>query len=43
MNNNKFVGKVGIGEILTYVVLILLLIFTLMPLLIMVTAALMYA
>ena len=43
MNNNKFVGKVGIGEILTYVVLILVLIFTLMPLLFMVTAAFMDA
>ncbi len=43
MNNNKFVGKVGVGEILTYVVLILVLVFTIMPLLFMVTAAFMDA
>ena len=43
MNNNKFVGKVGVGEILTYVVLILVLVFTVMPLLFMVTAAFMDA
>ncbi len=43
MNNNKFVGKVGIGEILTYVVLIIVLIFTVMPLVFMLTAAFMDA
>lgn len=43
MNNNKFVGKVTVAEVLTYVVLIAVLIFTLMPLLFMITAAFMDA
>ena len=43
MNNNKFVGKITIGEILTYIVLIIVLIFTIMPLIFMVTAAFMDA
>ena len=41
MNNNKFVGKVGVGEVITYIVLILVLIFTILPLVFMVTAAFM--
>ncbi len=43
MNNNKFVGKISIGEIMTYVVLIIVLIFTLMPLAFMITASFMDA
>ena len=43
MNNNKFVGKIGIGEILTYIILILVLIFTIMPLFFMITASFMDA
>lgn len=43
MNNNKFVGKVGIGEILTYVVLVLVLLFTVIPIVFMATAAFMDA
>ncbi len=43
MNNNKFVGKVTFGEILTYAVLIIVLVFTLMPLLFMITASFMDA
>lgn len=43
MNNNKFVGKVSVGEVLTYVVLLIVLVFTLMPLAFMVTASFMDA
>ncbi len=43
MNNNKFVGKIGFGEILTYVILIMVLVFTLMPLAFMITASFMDA
>ncbi len=43
MNNNKFVGRVTIGEIITYIVLIAVLIFTLMPLAFMITASFMDA
>ncbi len=43
MNNNKFVGKITLGEILTYVVLIMVLVFTLMPLAFMITASFMDA
>ncbi len=43
MNNNKFVGRVTVAEVMTYIVLIAVLIFTLMPLVFMVTAAFMDA
>lgn len=43
MNNNKFVGKVSVGEVLTYVVLLIVLVFTLMPLAFMITASFMDA
>lgn len=43
MNNNKFVGKVTFAEVMTYIILIAVLIFTLMPLAFMLTAAFMDA
>lgn len=43
MANNKFVGKIGVAEVITYIILILVLIFTIMPLIFMVTAAFMDA
>ena len=41
--NNQFVGKVKAGEIITYIVLILLVLFTIFPILFMLTASFMDA